>query len=198
MAKTARPPRNRALLLLILVALVGVIIAIRKLSSMGQSLSPTQAWYFDTETKARFSAPIGQTPPILGPSQKKDAQGRGTAVLAHVFACGGCGKDEFVGYLETNSNEAIEATKTLGRDERKTPASKPASGDSQPPVVSPDFSKPPETPLTAALKARESGRYVSMGDEYPVWVKRDSEAGQRILNSMIDRCGGRMPPECYP
>lgn len=197
MAKSA-PPRNRAFLLVILIALVGVIIGIRKLQSMGDPGAPTLAWYLDTETHERFAAPIGQTPPIEGPSKKRDAQGRGTAVLAHLFACGECGKDEFVGYLETNSPEAIEATKALGRDERKPTATKPAAGDSQPPVESPDFSKPPETPLTAALKARDAGRYISMGGDYVVWVKRESPEGRRILNSLIERCGGRMPPECYP
>lgn len=197
MAKPA-PPRNRSLLFLVFLALIVVIAGIWKLQRLGEPTTPTLAWYFDTESQVRFAAKIGQTPPIEGPSKKRDAQGRGTAVLAHMFACGECGKDEFVGYLETNSPEAIEATKALGRDERKPAATKPASGESQPPVVTPDFSKPPETPLTAALKARESGRYISMGGDYVVWVKRESPEGKRILNALIDRCGGRMPPECYP
>src|SRR5262245_41115624 len=107
---------SRGVVLFVVAVLVlggAATLAVRYLKGPPLRKLPTQAYFYDTaadKAVALFVASIDEQPPILGPSQKAGADGRGTAVRAYVFSCGACTEqDRFVGYLESMSITATPA-----------------------------------------------------------------------------------------
>ncbi len=56
------------------------------------------AYYFDLNTGETFISPLSHEPPVVAPSGPMPS-GAKAGVRAHVFACGACENDLWVGYL---------------------------------------------------------------------------------------------------
>jgi hypothetical protein len=92
-------------------------------------------------------------------------------VRAFVFSCGDCGdaSQQFIGWLETYTHEAKKAI--------ETPAD-PKTGMDNYEVV-------------------ENGHMVA-SPESKQWVKANSEAGFKIMDSIMNRCKDGAPKPCFP
>lgn len=151
---------------------------------------PTQSYYYDLGTGETFVGPKGAMPPITTPAQKaKNDTGRPLGVLAHMYACGSCSsqKDQFIGYLESRTSDSgasgTAAPTDAGDEKRPRGVTASPRRSDQPGQVNPD---------AAAI-------IVAKAEATIVWEKKSGEAGQAILNSLLDRCAGKPNIiECLP
>jgi len=138
----------------------------------GHARNP-KLWYYDLETHELFTSrrPL---PPIAAPSN--DNTDAPTGVRAYVFACGACsakGEGEFIGYLETFSDEATDLYRRVENGEE------------------------------LALNEEELWKTVSQGhrirdEPNDRWVPFDNEDGRQIRANVATRCPNTNATPCYP
>lgn len=134
---------------------------------------PIGVYFFDEKEKALFVDMSDKVAPFTR------LETGGEAVRAFVFACGECGKDEFIGYLEKFTPEYKDAMRKLREA----------------------YDRGGEIPPDAAFYMEEGyskGRLIKrVGDEK--WVESSSVEGIELVKEINARCEGkgRLRP-CYP
>jgi hypothetical protein len=146
----------------LVVALLAVAIVIRARSSAPK---PGSRYYYDlTERRLVTHQPGEELPPVTLPSGNQ-------AVMAHVFACGGCDSDgRFIGYLARYS-DAFKQAMTQPQE---------ASNQNPQAIV---------VDQMIALEPQDGWE--------PQWVSMSSDAGHKIIDAPRQRCDAR-PTECMP
>lgn len=153
-------------------------------SNYSGSKPSADVWYYDTATGATFRASGLQTPPIVGPSGKRDNEGEGTGVRAYLMTCGSCEneKERFVGYIERYTAEAKRV-----REAAEAKFHKPI--DHLPPAARAELGIKP---------GAGSGRRIAKPEKHPEWLTAESEDGAALIDSFMNRCGeGKPAVDCF-
>lgn len=183
--------KNPAMAALGAIALLAVAAVILYFSMNGGGAKVgKQSYYYDLLTGETFVGPVGAVPPIQTPGQKaKNDTGAPAGVLAHVFACGSCAskKDHFIGYLESRTKDAAVTSGAGAID---------AGDEKRPRGVT---ATPRRTEEPGQVNPDAAGIVVAKAEQMITWEKKSGEAGQLILNAVLDRCTGRPAiVECLP
>ena len=156
-----------------MVLVVVLLVAVVWLYSGGGGGEKGQRYYIDIATGDRFAAA-----PALAPVAVPDG-GALTGVAAHVYSCGECGDDAFVGFVEKYSTEGKAAEQKLLE------------------------LGPMQTPERPAIElVLKEGHFMASFDEAkagePEWVAFDGDDATAIRRSIGERCGGKAPVRCVP
>lgn len=155
-----------AVAIVAIVAVVGYI-AYQMLSTSPQRLAG-EAFFTTDDGSTHFTAPASNRPPF-------DHNGE-QAVRAHVFTCDG---EEFVGYLERYSPEAMEAFRKLDEEIAQV-----EPGD-----------RPPASLGAAQAFSRNGLQVKKPGDDN--WVQANSPEGAAVKNVKCPSGDGE-PTPVYP
>ena len=90
--------RNAAMMLVLCVAAMGLSVMILRAAQSPGNLAPTHEWFFDSVTGELIAQPVG-TIPLAN-------EGGNELWRAHVYACGDCDGETFVGYYTRYTAEA--------------------------------------------------------------------------------------------
>jgi len=161
--------------------IVGVVIVIVVLGIVGYvmfsrsstSVEPGSRFYYDVSSGEMVTFKANEPlPPVTLPSGKE-------GVLAHVYACGDCSSEQFVGYLQKFTDEYKQiVTRVIDPSQSTDPVVRPMTGE------------------LVAANPDAGGQ--------PKWIEMNSEAGTQIIRAVRERCaqGQRRPEnpatECFP